>query len=96
MAIGVLRIELYIDGNRSLKGKRQTLRSIIQRVRSRFGNVSISEVDYQDFWQRATIGVSFVSNEASYVNSILDQVSGFIEAMGIVQILSRDLEIIHL
>lgn len=96
MVIGALRIELYIDGNRSLKGKRQTLRSIIQRVKSRFGNVSISEVDSQDLWQRATIGISFVSNEAPYVNSILDQVSGFIEAMGIVQILSRDLEIIHL
>ena len=95
MVIGALRIELYIDGNRSLKGKRQMLRSVIQRVKSRFGNVSISEVDSQDLWQRATIGVSFVSNDAPYVNSVLDQVSGFIESMGIVQIVCRDLEIIH-
>ena len=95
MVIGALRIELYIDGNRSLKGKRQMLRSVIQRVKSRFGNVSISEVDSQDLWQRATIGVSFVSNDAPYVNSVLDQVSGFIESMGIAQIVSRDLEIIH-
>ncbi len=95
MVIGALKIELYIDGNRSLKGKRQTLRSVIQRVKSRFGNVSISEVGSQDLWQKATIGISFVSNEAPFVNSILDRVSGFIESMGTVQIVSRDIEIIH-
>jgi uncharacterized protein YlxP (DUF503 family) len=95
MVIGALKIELYIDGNRSLKGKRQTLRSVIQRVRSRFVNVSISEVGSQDLWQKAIIGISFVSNEAPYVNSILDQVSGFIESIGTVQIVNRDMEIIH-
>ncbi|HEY7534700.1 MAG TPA: DUF503 domain-containing protein [Thermodesulfobacteriota bacterium] len=95
MVIGALRIEIYIDGNRSLKGKRQTLRSVIGRVKSRFGNVSISEVDSQNLWQKATIGVSFVSNDAPYVNSVMDQVSGFIESMGVVQIVSCDLEIIH-
>lgn len=95
MVIGALKIELYIDGNRSLKGKRQTLRSVIQRVRSRFVNVSISEVGSQDLWQKAIIGISFVSNEAPYVNSILDQVSGFIESIGTVQIVNRDMDIIH-
>ncbi len=95
MVIGALKIELYIDGNRSLKGKRQTLRSVIQRVKSRFGNVSISEVGSHDLWQKAIIGISFVSNEAPYVNSILDQVSRFIESMGTVQIMGHDMEIIH-
>lgn len=95
MVIGALEIELYIDGNRSLKGKRQTLRSVIQRVKSRFENISISEVGSQDLWQKATIGISFVGNEAPYVNSILDQVLGFIESIGTVHIMSRGMEIIH-
>jgi uncharacterized protein len=95
MVIGALKIELYIDGNRSLKGKRQTLRSVIQRVKSRFGNVSISEVGSQDLWQKATIGISFVSNEAPYVNSILDQVLGFMDSIGTVHIVSRNMEIIR-
>lgn len=95
MVIGALKIELYIDGNGSLKGKRQTLRSVIQRVKSRFRNISISEVGSQDLWQKATIGISFVSNEAPYVNSILDQVLGFIESIGTVHIVSRGMEIIH-
>lgn len=96
MVIGVLKFELYMDGNTSLKGKRQVLRSIIERVKSRFGNVSISEVDSLDLWQKATVGVSFVSNEVSHVNSMLDQVTGFIEAMGTARIMNRELEIIHL
>lgn len=95
MIIGVLRVELYLNGNRSLKGKRRVLKSLIQRIRSRFKNVSISEVDSHDLWQRATIGISLVSNESSYVNSRLDQVSAFIytEAQGVV--LNSDLEIFH-
>jgi uncharacterized protein YlxP (DUF503 family) len=96
MVIGVLKIEFYMDGNRSLKEKRQVLKKVIQRVKSKFNNVSVSEVDSLNLWQKATIGVSFVSNEVPYVNSTLDQIVGFIEAMGVVRILDRELEIIHL
>lgn len=96
MVIGILRIDLYMDGNRSLKEKRQTLKSLIHRAKSRFNNISIAEVDSNDLWQKATIGVSFVSNERRHVNSMLDQVSDFIESTGIVQMGSRELEIINI
>lgn len=95
MVIGILRIDLYMNGSRSLKAKRQILKSLIQRVQSRFNNVSIAEVGSNDLWQKATIGISFVGNETRYVNSVLDQVTGFIESTGIVQMGGRELEIIH-
>lgn len=95
MVIGVLKIELYMNGNRSLKEKRQVLKSLIQRTKSKFSNVSISEVESHNLWQRATIGVSFVSNETPYVNSTLDQVLRFIDSLGIVHIVAREMEIIH-
>ncbi len=95
MVIGVLKIELYMNGNRSLKEKRQVLKSLIQRTKSKFSNVSISEVDPHNLWQRATIGVSFVSNERPYVNSTLDQVLRFIDSLGTVHIVAREMEIIH-
>ncbi len=95
MVIGILRIDLYMNGNRSLKAKRQTLKSLIQRVKSRFNNVSIAEVGSNDLWQKATIGISFVGNETRYVNSVLDQVTGFIESTGVVQMGGREFEIIH-
>ncbi|MEQ9620137.1 MAG: DUF503 domain-containing protein [Deltaproteobacteria bacterium] len=95
MVIGILRIDLYMDGNRSLKDKRQTLKGLIQRVKSRYSNISISEVGSNDLWQKATIGISFVGNDARFVNSVMDQVTGFIESNGAVQMGGREFEIIH-
>jgi hypothetical protein len=95
MVIGIVRIDLYMDGNRSLKDKRQTLKSLIHRAKSRYNNISIAEVDSNDLLQKATIGISFVSNDKRHVNSMLDKVTGFIESTGVVQMGSRELEIIN-
>ena len=48
-----VRIELELPYAASLKDKRQTLRSLKDRLRRK--NVSVVEADYQDFWQRATV-----------------------------------------
>jgi len=95
MVIGILRIDLYMNGSRSLKAKRQILKSLIQRVKSRFNNVSISEVGSHDLWQKATIGISIVGCETRVVNSVLDRVTLFIETTGVVEMGGRELEIIH-
>lgn len=95
MVIGILRIDLYMEGNRSLKDKRQTLKSLIHRAKSKFNNLSIAEVDSNDLWNKATIGISVVSNEKRYVNSMLDRVTEFIDSSGVVQLGERELEIIN-
>jgi uncharacterized protein YlxP (DUF503 family) len=95
MVIGILRIDLYMNGNRSLKAKRQTLKSLIQRIKSRFNNVSVSEVGSHDLWQKATIGISLVGSESRIVNSVLDRVTQFIESTGVVEMGKREFEIIH-
>ncbi len=95
MVIGILRIDLYMNGNRSLKAKRQTLKSLIQRIKSRFNNVSVSEVGSHDLWQKATIGISLVGSESRIVNSVLDRVTQFIESTGVVEMGQREFEIIH-
>ena len=48
-----VRLELELPYALSLKDKRQTLRSLKDRLRRK--NVSVVEADYQDFWQRATV-----------------------------------------
>ena len=48
-----VRLELELSFSFSLKDKRQTLRSLKDRLRRK--NVSVVEADYQDLWQRATI-----------------------------------------
>lgn len=78
MVIGACRISLFIPENHSLKGKRHIVKSITQRVKNKF-NVSIAEVDELDLWQKATLGVSCVSNEAPHANEVLSKVVEFVE-----------------
>lgn len=79
MHIGVCTIELHLAGNDSLKGKRSVLKSVINRIRNEF-NVSIAEVDAQDAWQRAVLGVACVSNSAEYAHGQLERVVHWIES----------------
>jgi uncharacterized protein YlxP (DUF503 family) len=79
MHIGVCTIELRLPGNGSLKGKRRVLKSITARVSREF-NVSIAEVDAQDMWQRAVLGVACVSSSSSYAHRQLERVVQWIEA----------------
>jgi len=79
MVIGVCTIELYLPDNHSLKGKRQVVKSLKEKLQHRF-NVSVAEVDHLDVWQRATLGVCMISNEQAHVNRELDKVIDFIEA----------------
>ena len=94
MNVGVCKIRLRLPGNLSLKGKRQVLKSIITRVDNRF-NVSVAEVDDQDLWQVATLGICCVSNDKRYTNEVLSKVVNFIvNGRFDVEILDYEIEII--
>ncbi|MBI2880664.1 MAG: DUF503 domain-containing protein [Candidatus Tectomicrobia bacterium] len=92
MVVGACAIELRLHGNRSLKGKRQVLRSVKDRLRNRF-NVSIAEVDYQDKWQRTVIGLAAVGNERGQVSRILEEAISAVDAMGLAEIVDTQIEI---
>jgi uncharacterized protein YlxP (DUF503 family) len=74
---GVCRIKLRLPENLSLKGKRRVVKSMRTRVRSKF-NVSVAEVDDQNLWQLATLGICCVSNDKRYVNEVLSKVVDFV------------------
>lgn len=78
MHIGICTIDLRLPGNGSLKGKRSVVKSIVTRIGREY-NVSISEVDAQNTWQRAVLGVACVSNSASYAHGQLERVVQWIE-----------------
>ncbi len=61
--VAVARVELHLPGARSLKDKRQDLRSLIERLRHRLA-VLVVESDHQDLHQRAAIAVSALATEA--------------------------------
>jgi uncharacterized protein YlxP (DUF503 family) len=85
MPIGLLTLEIHIPDARSLKDKRQVLRSLKDRLRGRF-NVAVAELDHQDTWQRSQIGVVSLSNDEAHLTQSLQAV--FDEAE---RLLGRDL-----
>jgi len=94
MVVGICRISLIIHDNHSLKGKRQVLKSIVEKVKNRF-NVSIAEVGDNELWQRAELGVSAVGNDRAFINSVLDKVMNFIENLHLAEIVDHNIELIN-
>ena len=54
-----VRLELELPFSSSLKDKRQTLRSLKDRLRRK--NVSVVEAENQDSWQRATVEIALAA-----------------------------------
>src|SRR5256886_6915452 len=78
MVIGVSQITLHLPDSHSLKDKRQIIKSVVARVRNRF-EVAIAEVDEQDRWQIAILGVSCVTNSSQHAGEVLGHVQRYIE-----------------
>ena len=94
MTLGVCMIKLRLPENQSLKGKRQVLKSLTTRVRNKY-NVAIAEVDDQDLWQLATLGIACVSNNAQQVDKVLAKVVDFISNSRLdIEMLDYEIEII--
>lgn len=73
MHVAAMRLELRIRDAHSLKEKRHVLKSVSSYV-SRTFNVAVSEVDHQDLWNRATLGIAAVAPHASQLDRILHAV----------------------
>ena len=72
-AIGVLTLELQIDHAHSLKDKRNVVKSLKDRLRSKF-NVSVAEIDCQESWQRSIVAIVTVSAARGYAQELLQLV----------------------
>jgi len=77
MYVLALAVELRFPGSHSLKQKRALMRPIMDGLRSRFV-VSVAEVEYQDTWQRCSLGVALVSGTARTVEGVADQIERFL------------------
>lgn len=78
MVIGVCQITLHLPDSHSLKEKRQIVKSIIARVHNQF-EVAIAEVEDNDRWQIATLGMSCISNSGQHAGEVLERVRNYIE-----------------
>ncbi len=79
MFVGIVRVELHLPACRSLKDKRSIVRGLKDRIRERV-HAAVAEVEHQDLWQRAALGVSVVSGESHHVGEMLQSVRRLVEA----------------
>lgn len=92
MIVGTCQIEMLIYESNSLKEKRHVIKSIIERIKSRF-NASVAEVDYMDLWNRSVIGVSVVSNSKTLCESSIAKIIDFIDNDERVEIINHIMEV---
>ena len=91
--VGLCTVELFIPESQSLKDKRKVLLSLKDRLREKF-NLSVAEVDGQDLWQKAVLGLACVADEGRYVNQVLDQALNVIRSVPIVEIVQSRVELL--
>lgn len=70
MFVGIARAELHLPAARSLKDKRQVVRSLKDRLRDR-ALAAVAEVDYHDLWQRTALGIAVVAADAGQAQELL-------------------------
>lgn len=69
----LLLIECHIPHAQSLKQKRAVIKSLVDRLRSRF-NASVAETGFLDEWQRSVVAISLVSNNRRYLQQQIESV----------------------
>lgn len=91
MIIGLLLLDIHFPQARSLKDKRQVLNRIKGRVRQKH-NVALAELDFQDKWQRARLGLVTISNDRSLVDNTLNRIREEVESTDGGQVLGADIQ----
>jgi hypothetical protein len=94
MVIGILKVNLIVGDNHSLKGKRGILKTIQSQVGRRF-NVSVTECGDQDLWQSAVLGFGMVGSSRPVVEASLQKIVDFIDGMGLAELAESETEFFH-
>ena len=78
MNIAVMTFRLHSPWVHSLKEKRMIVKSLVSKLQNRF-HVSAAEVDEQDIHQIAVIGVAAIVPHNAMADSLMDEISRFVE-----------------
>ena len=92
MLVGSLRVRLLVRESRSLKDKRQVVRSIKDRLRSRF-NISIAEIEAQDHRQLAILGMAMVSTETHHIRTAFGEIVQALKSHPVAELIDYELDV---
>jgi uncharacterized protein YlxP (DUF503 family) len=92
MIVGSLRVRLLVRHSRSLKDKRQIVRSIKDRLRNGF-NVSVAEVEAEDHRQLAVLGLAMVGNEGPPIRATFEEILSALRSHPVAEFLDHEMEV---
>ena len=94
MSVALCSLTLRLPENSSLKGKRQVIKSIQQRLHNRF-NVSVAEVAHNDSWQLAGMAICAVSNNGDHAREVVGNAVSYIEELRLdIEIIEEETELL--
>lgn len=88
--VAVLLIHLHFPEVDNLKAKRSELAPVKAHLDKLGG--AVAEVDHQDLWQRATIGVAAVGGDQHHLRRVMQSVEKRVDAWVEVEVIDRDLQ----
>ena len=77
--VGILRFELHLPENASLKGKRKVLLQVKSRLERRFG-ASVAEIGYHELWQRAQLVMVLARRESADTVNAIEQARSYLSS----------------
>lgn len=92
MRVGLLHAEVYLPLSHSLKDKRSALDSLAEQLRNRF-NVAVAQLNADEKWQRAEVGIATVGDHRAHVEGVLQQVTGWLRRHHTVELVRVEQEI---
>ena len=95
MVVGILRIDLHLHDNRSLKGKRKIVKSMVDRIKYKF-NASVAEVGSNDKWQSIELGISTVGNDRRHIYTSLNNIRAFVDSLYFAEMVDSKIEILNI
>ncbi len=91
MIVAVLTVDLYLPGAVSLKDKRMIVRRIKDRLSNKY-NISIAEVDFQDKWQRARLGIAQVGSDYKMLEKSMNTIFKVLDTQEYAEIIDHQFE----
>ena len=86
MVVGLLRIEVHLPRSQSLKDKRSVVKSLRDQLRGRF-NIAVAEIEANEKWQRAVVGITTLGDNRAYVEGLLRQVTEWLRNTRVVELI---------
>ncbi|MDA1194007.1 MAG: DUF503 domain-containing protein [Planctomycetota bacterium] len=93
MHVGVLHVRLHLPDARSLKDKRQVVRSILDRARSTY-RVAAAEVDEQDIHRIAVLGFASVSNSRHHAEEVVQKILDGLRQHPAARLIEHELDVV--